>query len=162
MLRVRQFYSFNATVFFRFATLWGNFFCVCECAAAAEHKDELFPHIASFCVGCLSKHLLKVKPEWQIIFERLFSVKLTLRKLTVRDQVVYCERGNSLPACSCVNGEKMTGALAANTPKPLQDVAQSSSSFSVLINLQRQKCVTAVFSPQILLLDCMCCCDGLC
>lgn len=43
VLRIRQFYSFNATVFFRFATLWGNFCCVCECEAAAEHKDELFP-----------------------------------------------------------------------------------------------------------------------
>lgn len=42
----------------------------------------------------------------------------------------------------------MTGTLTANAAK------KRSSSFSVLINLQRQECVTTVYSPEVLLLDC--------
>lgn len=61
-------------------------------------------------------------------------------------------------ACSCVNGEKMTGTLAASAVELLQDVERGekrSSSFSVLINLLRKEYVTTVCSPEVLLLNCM-------
>lgn len=51
----------------------------------------------------------------------------------------------------------MTGTLTANAMEVLQDIAGNEGAhlFSVLINLQRQEYVTAVYSCEALLLNCM-------
>lgn len=102
-------------------------------AASQTSAESKSPSDKSLFSGCL--RLSTSYGGWQLR-TKLFTAKRNLPQ-----------------ACSCVNGEKMTGTLTVNAAELLQDVARKKK--KVLINLQRQEYVTTANPPEVLLLGCM-------
>ncbi len=129
-----------------------HYVCMYVCIQAlVEQKDELFLLIASVCAALSVCSLTNISWQQSPSDKSLFSGCLRLSAYYGSWQFrtkLFTVKRNLPQACSCVNGEKMTGTLTASAVEQLQDVARKkkwgSSSFPVLINLQRQEYVTTV------------------
>lgn len=121
----------------------------------SERQDELFLHVASVCaapcVCSLTNMHWQQSPSDKSLFSGCLRLSTYYGSWQFRTKLFTVKR-NLPQACSCVNGEKMTGRLTAKRcgaaarcgKKKKKTPPKWSSSFSVLINLQRQECDNSV------------------
>lgn len=102
--------------------------------AAAKHKNELSLHIASVCVCSLTNVCWQQSPSDKSLFNRCLRLSTYYGSWQFRTKLFTVKR-NLPQACSCVNGEKMTGTLTANTVELLQDVARKKGAYLFLSSL---------------------------
>lgn len=131
----------------------------------SKQLNELFPHVASVsvapCVCSLTNVHWQQSPSDKSLFSGCLRLSTYYGSWQFRTKLFTAKR--NLPrACSCVNGEKMTGRLTAKRCGAAvrcgkkKKTSKNGAHLFLSSLIYRGTSVTTVYYPEVLLSDCMC------